>query len=198
MTRRTRRCIGALAVSLLIVGAASAWAQTPSWLDRAMTGWNRAGAAIPGLPPGGDGFDTLARRCGASAARAESPTEAALVTAGWMPFLHLDRRIAREDVEIVGGMSASLPDCQPLVFNLFVFVAGRFAGTIAPSVMTRDRDGMAGAVRMAGADALTAEFARYLPADPECCPSSRVRVTYRIDRGGAGPTLAATDLRQIR
>jgi hypothetical protein len=64
--------------------------------------------------------------------------------------------------------------------------------------MTPSRDRAAGAVRITGADTFTVEFARYMPDDAECCPSSRERVSYRIDKSGAGPTLVQTDARQIR
>ena len=95
-------------------------------------------------------------------------------------------------------MSAASAGCEASVFNLFVFAAGSYAGTIAPTSMTTARDGVVGAVRLTGADALTAEFARYTPKDTDCCPSSRVRVTYRIERSGGRPVLVATDIRQIR
>ena len=64
--------------------------------------------------------------------------------------------------------------------------------------MKPSRDGAAGAVRITGDDTMTVEFARYMPGDAECCPSSRVRVSYRIEKTGAGPTLVATDTRQVR
>ena len=58
----------------------------------------------------------------------------------------------------------------------------------------------AGTILIDGEDhgSLTAEFARYAPADAECCPSSRVRVTYRIERSGSRPVLIATESRAIR
>ena len=79
-------------------------------------------------------------------------------------------------------MTGATPGCEPLYFNLFVFVGGVFAGTVSPVMMAPTRDGAAGAVRITGADTLTVEFARYMPGDSECCPSSRVRVSYRIER----------------
>jgi hypothetical protein len=115
-----------------------------------------------------------------------------------MPFLHLDQAIARNGIEVVGGMTAATPGCEPERFNLFVFVNGALAGTVSPAAMTPSRDGAAGAVRITGADTLTVEFARYLPGDAECCPSSRDRVSYRIDKTSAGPTLVATGTRQLR
>jgi hypothetical protein len=64
--------------------------------------------------------------------------------------------------------------------------------------MIAARDGVAGPVRMTDGDNLTAEFARYKPTDAECCPSSRVRVAYKITRAGGRPVVAASDIRQIR
>ena len=95
-------------------------------------------------------------------------------------------------------MTAATPGCVAERFNLFVFVDGTFAGTVSPAVMTASRDRAAGAVRITGPDTITVEFARYVPGDPECCPSSRERVSYRIDKTGAGPTLVVTDTRQLR
>lgn len=124
--------------------------------------------------------------------------DAQIEKAGWMPFLHVDRRIAREDVEVVGGMAVAGPACQPTAFNLFVFVGGRFAGTLSPSPMRTAGDAVAGPVRLTGPNAISAEFARYTPADSDCCPSSTVRVTYRINRSGAAPLLEATEVRRVR
>ena len=117
---------------------------------------------------------------------------------GGYRFCHFDREILRDGVEIIGGMSAAHPSCDPGSFNLFVFVGGRFAGTLAPAVMTSRRDGAIGAVRITATDTVTAEFARYVSTDPDCCPSSHVRVTYRIDRSGPRPLLAAMEARQVR
>ena len=65
--------------------------------------------------------------------------------AGWVPFLHFDRAIARDDIEVLGGMTAATSSgCEPTTFNLFVFVGGTFAGTISPIVMGQGRDGVAG------------------------------------------------------
>ena len=95
-------------------------------------------------------------------------------------------------------MTDATPGCEATSFNLFVFVGGRFAGTVSPTLMTTSRDGVAGSVRITGADTIAVEFARYRPGDAECCPSSRERMNYRIERTSAGPTLVATGTRQVR
>lgn len=185
-----------------------------------MSRWNQPEGELPTPPASAETRDAFVLRCklpplgGASEPAATRPgssksataggaanaaaTDGAISKAGWMPFLHVDRRIVRDDVEIVGGMSAATPTCEPAAFNLFVFVGGRFAGTLSPTTMTSRRDGVVGAVRITGADAVTAEFARYVSTDPDCCPSSHVRVTYRIDRTGTRPVLIAVEARQVR
>ena len=173
------------------------FAQSSAWVDRLTEKWNAAGSGIPAPPVSQEARPALAKRC-ASFVATEGAAAGAVTKAGWAPFLHLDRRITRDDVEVVGGMASATPDCQPAVFNLFVFVGDRFAGTLSPSAMSLARDGAAGAVRLTGPDAITTEFARYTAADAECCPSSVVRVTYRINRSGAAPTLEAVESRRVR
>jgi hypothetical protein len=186
-------------VIVAIAAAVSAAGQTTqSWLDRPMAGWHRPGAAIPSPPSGTEPREALLRRCGTPGAKASAAASQALGNAGWVPFLHLDRQLQRDDVEVLGGMSAASPGCEPTTFNLFVFAGGAFAGTLSPVPMTPARDGVVGAVRVAASDSLSAEFARYTPADAECCPSSRVRVSYRIDRAGVRTVVVATEARQIR
>jgi hypothetical protein len=96
-------------------------------------------------------------------------------------------RIMGSDVEIVGGMVGADGMCRPVKYNVFVFVASRFAGVLSPTVMTSRLDSASGAVALM-ADAITAQFARYAPTDPLCCPSSRVVVRYRIDNA-PGPVV---------
>jgi hypothetical protein len=117
---------------------------------------------------------------------------------GWTPYLHLDRELVRGDIEIVGGLSGVTTECAPVGFNLFVFVGGRYAGTLAPVAMTHQTDGAAGAVRLLPEGIITAEFARYTPADTPCCPSSRVTVRYHIDMGPRGPLVSPLEVRITR
>jgi hypothetical protein len=155
-----------------------------------------AQASFPASSLAADSYAALEKRCGTPAASPASIT--ALRRARWVPFLHLDQAIARNGIEVIGGMTAASPGCVAESFNLFVFVDGSFAGTVSRAAMTPARDAVAGAVRITGADTLTVEFARYRAGDSECCPSSRERVSYRIENTGAGPMLVATDTRQLR
>jgi LppP/LprE lipoprotein len=169
-----------------------------SWLDRPLAAWSQAPGTVPQARAGTESQSALERRCGSSSLTASAAAEA-VRKVGWAPFLHFDRAIARDDVEVVGGMTAAAtPGCEPTMFNLFVFVGGKFAGTISPIVMGQGRDGVVGTVRVNGPDAVTAEFARYTTKDTECCPSSRVRVSYRIERAGPQLTLVPVDIRTLR
>ena len=196
--------INGFALSLLLtLPAAHGLAQSAgTWLDRPMQGWNSAGGAIPSarsLPVASSG--TL-ERCKVTAPAAtlnQGSTQAvpSLSRAGWRPYLHQDRALVRQGIEILGGLTDMTQACEPVSFNLFVFVDGRFAGTLAPQPMTTARDGAIGAVRIVNETALTAEFARYAANDSECCPSSRVKVTYRIDRGAA-PVVTPVSSQMLR
>jgi hypothetical protein len=166
---------------MVVAATATVWAQTSAPVS-SLTAAEHAG---------------LAKRCGTPTGASPTATTA-LSRARWVPFLHLDQAIARSGIEVVGGMTAATPGCVAERFNLFVFVDGTFAGTVSPTAMAASRDRAAGAVRITGTDTLTVEFARYLPGDAECCPSSRERVSYRIDKTGAGPTLVVTGTRQVR
>ena len=184
-------------VFVMALVPAAAFAQSSAWVDRVTETWNAPGAGIPVPPSSQEPRPALAKRCAPFVATGGAAV-AAIAQAGWTPFLHLDKQITRDDVEVVGGMAAATPDCQPAVFNLFVFAGGRFAGTLSPSPMSAAQDGAAGPVRLAGTDMILAEFSRYTPADAACCPSSVARVTYRIKRAGPAPVLEAVETRKVR
>jgi len=178
------------------VASVVAQAQTGTfWLDRPLTAWNKPAAALPSPPQKPSQAAALAKRCSLDASKVAAAVP--VTTAGWIPYLHQDRALTREGVEVIGGLTDANAACEPAGFNLFVFVNGRFAGTLSPVPMTAGRDGVAGAVRIVTADSLTTEFARFAPGDLECCPSTRVRVTYRIDRGDQ-PAVVATGVQVLR
>jgi hypothetical protein len=78
------------------------------------------------------------------------------------------------NVALVMALSGYDGMCRPWGFNGFVFVGGRFAGTISPVNMDSREDGVltgANVPTPAGDGSLEASFARYAPTDPLCCPS---------------------------
>lgn len=160
----------------------------PSWLDRPLATWNTPAAPLPQPPREGETVEQLAARCRAQV-RLTTPAERVLADAGWLPYPHVDRQIVERDVEIIGGMMHADAMCRPMTFNVFVFVGGRFAGTLSPVTMNSRSDGDLGAVRLAPDDTIAAEFSRYTNADALCCPSDRFAVRYRIDRTGSHPVV---------
>ena len=172
-----------VAIGLLFGAVVAAQPPEQIWLDRPLSNWNTPGRAIPRAMPNGEAILEITKRCAYLPQLRNTPGEQALAEAGWLPFHMFDRQIVQRDVEIVGGMAGADGMCGPDDFNIFVFVSGRFAGTLSPAEMASRRDGsVGGAIRLADADTIAAEFARYAEGDSLCCPSTRVTVRYRIDR----------------
>ncbi|MPZ20602.1 MAG: hypothetical protein GEV06_22225 [Luteitalea sp.] len=191
------RClIAGLAVLLTSPAVARQGAAGTNWLDQPLTNWNDADRLPAAAPPRGEDGDALRARCGIT--RGESPAHRTLEEEGWTPYSHLDRELTRGDVELLAGMTAADEACQPTHFQMFVFVQGRFAGTLSPQPMTTGRDGSAGAVRIIEADIIRGEFARFQDSDAPCCPTSRMTVQYRIDRTGKHALVIPVDVRTTR
>ena len=183
-----------LASAFVLLSSSGAGAQA-AWLDQPLTGWNAPGSALPkGAADEAARADAL-KRCTLVAAATDAGRT--LEGAGWIAQPHLDRPLVNDDVEIVAGFSSLDAGCAPAAFNLFVFVGGRFAGTLSPGPMTPRKDVSAGPVRFVN-DGISAEFARYKPGDSDCCPTARVAVQYRIDRSPVGPSIVPVAVRTTR
>jgi hypothetical protein len=194
--QRRRHTIASMFMAVVALVATAGAQNAASWLDRPLTAWNKPAAPVPSPPQKPTQPPALIKRCRMTSA-AQSTGGSILASAGWIPYLHQDRALARDGIEVIGGLTDAGTACEPVGFNLFVFVNGRFAGTLSPVSMTAGRDSVAGAVRLVNADSLTTEFARFAPGDLECCPSTRVRVTYRIERGEQ-PIVVATGAQVLR
>ena len=118
-----------------------------SWLDRPLVNWNKAGEPVPGAPAGDEPTASVISRCKLTPPRS-TMAERAIESAGWIPFWSFDQQLVREDVEIVGGMRGADGMCRPLMYNLFVFVRGQFAGRLSPTSMDTRLDSSTGIVRM--------------------------------------------------
>jgi hypothetical protein len=188
-----------IALALLFTTTAFAQAPEPTWLDRPLSNWNKAATSLPRAVPNGETLDEILKRCADMRTRRNTPCSPPLPDAGWLPFHMFDRQIVQRDVEIVGGLAGVDGMCRPVDFNVFVFVAGRFAGTLSPGEMSsRDDGSIGGAIRLAEDDTIAAEFARYAEPDPLCCPSGRVTVRYRIDRKAAPPVVVPVSAQPTR
>jgi heat shock protein HslJ len=180
----------ALVTPALLAAADPAPDPAASWLDAGRpTPWNRPGAAVPSAPAA-EVDAALRARCRDAERPADQASRAdrAVVAAGWRLLGPLQRFGATELVEGHAGVDGM---CRPLASQGFVFVEGRFAGTIAPAPMDSRAEGSAREVRLVGAGAVAASFARYAPSDPLCCPSRTSAVTYTVERGASGPRLVA-------
>jgi hypothetical protein len=176
------------------VARAQPGAQETSWLDRPLEQWNRE-PDVPAPPAGTESAADLRKRC--AIPPPDTDAHRAVERAGWIAYDHLDRRLAQGTLEVAAGMRGADPECRPTAFNIFVFVGGRYAGSIAPGPMTTGLDASAGAVRITGPDRMTAEFARYGNADAPCCPTARMTVEYRIESAGH-PRLVPVNVRTTR
>jgi hypothetical protein len=191
--------VGQSLLMLSSLAAAAGYQAVPpaAWLDRPLSGWNKPGLAVSKAPRFDESRDETLKRCKLTLLRTTAG-ERQLAEAGWTPFHNFDQQLLRDGIEIVGGMTGADGMCRPTGYNLFVFVDGRFAGSLSPVLMTSRLDGASGAVRIVAADAITSDFARYTSADPLCCPSSHVSVRYTVDRSGAQPVVVPTERRDRR
>jgi LppP/LprE lipoprotein len=200
MTSRYRLFLAlllALGLALLPTLRAQTPAPATSWLDKPLANWNKPGTPLPRAALDQAARQRLIARCKLEMP-ASTAAERALTEAGWIPFLNFDQSLVRDGIEIVDGMADADGMCRPLKYNIFVFVDGRFAGTLSPALMNSREDLSSGTVRILGADSISSEFSRYLDKDALCCPSSRVTVRYRVDRVGTSPVVAPTDVRVTR
>ncbi len=160
------------------------WPTAAGWIARPPTGTAPAWTSprpTPRTRP------AVAPQCASLVPRpAATDADTALTDAGWTLF---SSYLGGWDTTIVRGLSGYDGMCRPMGYNAFVFVDGQFAGTISPAAMDSRSDGSGDVRYFASKDSLVAEFQRYGPDDPLCCPSSTTDVTYQISRTPAGPVL---------
>jgi hypothetical protein len=170
----------------LVLSSASASADT-SWLDKKpLPSWNVAGAAIPHAPKATEG--NLAR-CGSTLRRAQTPTDRQVAAAGWKLFGPYQ---LYDGTALVFAESDADGMCRPQGYQGFIFVDGRFAGTLAPSPMDDRIDGAVAVPRLFEAGAVTGEYSRYSASDPLCCPSRTTSVDFKLQHRQAGAVFVPT------
>jgi heat shock protein HslJ len=187
------RAAGAAVISLMVIWAGGA-AAGGTWLDLPTPpAWNRPGAKIPKAPR----FDPdpfLAKQCGRETRAPVSDADRAVASAGWK-LLGASQDFG--ETEVVLGRSGVDGMCRPLGYQAFVFVGGRFAGTLAPRPMDSRTDGAAQVPQLWSAGAVVVSFSRYAKGDPLCCPSRTSTVEYRIEPGPKGPLVKATGVTTV-
>jgi hypothetical protein len=198
--------VAMLAALLALVGSGvRAGAQTvagATWLDQPVRGWNAAGVAVPAARELEAAEALNVARCGAQERAAVGLEEEQLAAGGWRllsvwptravsgpsaPAAQLGSAEATAGRVTLTLATASYDGmCRPVGFNAFVFVDGRYAGTLAPEAVDSRSDGVffAQPALLPGGQ-LEATFTRYAPSDPLCCPSrAPVRVSYALEPAG--------------
>lgn len=173
----------AFAISLLLMMSSPASAQEETWLDGDLASWNTPGMAIPTAPTVDGNTDP---RCAERERPAETAEDDALIAEGWRLFLPYQRGWG---VTLIAGLAGYDGMCRPLGYQSFVFVDGVFAGTISPESMDSRTTGAASDVNLWYVDQVSAEYLRYAPDDPLCCPSSTDSVNFTIEVTPDGPVL---------
>ena len=154
-----------------------------SWLDEPLSNWNQPGMDLPQAPP----MDPATNpQCLSGGRPVETDADQALSDNGWTLF---GSYYAGWNTAVVRALSGYDGMCRPWGYNVFVFVDGQFAGTISPDLMNSRTDGTGDVRFFAAKDSITAEFQRYAPTDPLCCPSGSASVVYQVSRTPAGPLL---------
>lgn len=166
-----------LSVALVAVHPAFGRSQmtVAAWLDEAKpASWNKPGLSIPLAPKG---RETVDPRC-KDLARP--------------PQLEEDRRVRDQGWDLVGAFQGGWQIlviratagydgmCRPRQYQDFLFVRGVFAGTLSPQAMDARTDGAIGRVYLQSANRLMAEYTRYAPKDPLCCPSRTTTVVFEV------------------
>jgi hypothetical protein len=86
-------------------------------------------------------------------------------------------------VVVIRGTASYDGMCRPRQYQAFVFVRGTFAGTLSPEAMDSRTDGALGEIILQSDHRLSAQYVRYAPKDPLCCPSRTTSVEFEISRG---------------
>ena len=164
-----------LAFTLDVRAIGGASGEIASWLDGPQpTSWNSAGLAVPAAPKLGESADP---RCRALARPAELDEDKRLVERGWDLVGEFQ---GGWQIRVMLGTAGYDGMCRPRGYQGFVFVRGAFAGTLAPQPMDSRTDGALGQVHLEGTGRLRAEYRRYAPSDPLCCPSRTTSVVFAV------------------
>lgn len=144
------------------------------WLDRPLNNWNKASANIP-KPPVKTVIDN---QCSAQVREGTTPADKAIEKLGWLLYGAVQ---SYGKTSVILAMSGVDGMCRPMGYQEFVFVEGKFAGTLSPRPMDSRTDGSSQRTILQNGDRLLTVFNRYRDTDPLCCPSQLSRVFYQIE-----------------
>jgi hypothetical protein len=159
--------------------AGIACAQSGSWLDRPPVQWNQPGRSVPAAPQAIDWTD-VPDICQSLRERKDiNAEEKAVSRRGW--FVIGSSGFGHGVVIIVGA--ADLDGmCRPNQYQDFVFLNGKFAGTLSPLGMNSRADGASGRITLLPSGKIRVEFLRYSDRDPRCCASRISEATFEIGK----------------
>jgi hypothetical protein len=98
-------------------------------------------------------------------------------------------------VTVVGASEDLDGMCRPNLYQDFVFVDGKFAETLSPSLMYARSDGGSRKVSFPAPNRILVEFDRYTDKDPLCCPSRISEATFEIHKEGGQPIVNLLSVR---
>lgn len=186
---RRRRAGAAAFLVVALAAAAPGVAQAPprggDWLDRPPSAWNRAGAPLPSAPEGWRDAENR-EACAVAIRPPTSDVDRVLTDAGWFLFGPVQ---GWGDAVVLMANAAWDGMCRPWRYQYFVFVGGRFAGTLSPDLMDARTDGAGQRITLASESELAADFLRYGETDALCCPTRISEARFQIVRGAEGPVV---------
>jgi hypothetical protein len=174
-------------IAFVLATALLAASPAPSWLDAGSSpaNWNTA-ATVPRAPGPPDRELARAGRCASIVRPPQFVEDRAVAAAGW----HVWGAYQRYDkTALVLGTAGADGMCRPMGYQAFVFVGGRFAGTVAPHPMDARTDGSFSSMQLETATTVYGEFSRYAADDPLCCPHSTTGVSYELHTAAGRPVL---------
>jgi hypothetical protein len=164
-------------------------AEPGDWLDSSPALWNRPRRAV-GKAPKVD-WDEIPEMCRSEPRSPRTREERAVVRAGWLLILSHQIR----DVMVVTGAADLDGMCRPNEYQDFVFVNGKYAGTLSPKTMGARSDGSSVKVSFPSKREILAEFDRYRREDPLCCPSRISEARYEISEEEGKPVVILKSVR---
>jgi hypothetical protein len=181
MLLRSQICAGIITISLFNLSSIQTSANpvegAGSWLEQEKPqNWNEAEATIPQAPRN-DSYDNI-ESCRQQARNPSTPEDEALVKAGWILFGPIQ---VYGETSVRSAMSNADGMCRPMGYQEFIFVDGKFAGTLSPIPMYSRTDGSAVRTYLPQENRLTTVFNRYNQDDALCCPSRTSNVSYIIE-----------------
>jgi len=175
MSRLARLASLAAALAACHPALGGSQAVSASWLDEPKpASWNEPGMPVPVAPPI---QGTVDPRCRDQARPPELEEDKGLRSHGWDLVGAYQGGWRILVIRATAGYDGM---CRPRHYQDFVFIRGVFAGTLSPQAMDSRTDGALGRVFLQSASRLTAEYARYAPSDPLCCPTRTTSVVFDI------------------